>query len=416
MTGHWSPPGHRAVDRNSLSVTIQPIPYPPSGPPIKSMCLHLRDKGVVRDGIKRFVQVQAPFEYWKAALRSPRSLLFSRLNNPNSQPVLIREGLQLPDHLRGPPPDPLTQVHVFLMLGAPELKAVLQMHPLGLCNSNDEEDLYEYGWVGVVKLEQPELEPKPCLTVLGKAKQPQVPQPLPISLVLQTLHQLHCPSLDLLQPLNVSLVVRGPTLNTAFEVRPHQCPVQGDDHCPSPAGHTIPDRSQDAIGFLGRLGTLLAHIQAAVNQHPQVLFCQAAFQPLFPKPVALHGVVVAQVQDLALGLVEPHTIDLGPSIQPVQVPLQSLPTLKINKLTTRAHHIDINLWMKASFLRNWPVAWLSSSSGGSRGKKLRALGASGSERHSADRNEKLAVATSACPDLQIHHAFYVLVTLLRKMI
>ncbi|XP_006015292.1 E3 ubiquitin-protein ligase ZNRF3 [Alligator sinensis] len=44
------------------------------------------------------------------------------------------------------------------------------MHPLGLCNSNDEEDLYEYGWVGVVKLEQPALEPKPCLTVLGKAK------------------------------------------------------------------------------------------------------------------------------------------------------------------------------------------------------------------------------------------------------
>ncbi|XP_074062348.1 E3 ubiquitin-protein ligase ZNRF3 [Macrotis lagotis] len=44
------------------------------------------------------------------------------------------------------------------------------MHPLGLCNNNDEEDLYEYGWVGVVKLEQPELDPKPCLTVLGKAK------------------------------------------------------------------------------------------------------------------------------------------------------------------------------------------------------------------------------------------------------
>lgn len=41
------------------------------------------------------------------------------------------------------------------------------MHPLGLCNSNDEEDLYEYGWVGVVKLEQPQLDPS-CLTVLGK--------------------------------------------------------------------------------------------------------------------------------------------------------------------------------------------------------------------------------------------------------
>ncbi|KAK4827773.1 hypothetical protein QYF61_021518 [Mycteria americana] len=86
--------------------------------------------------------------------------------------------------------------------------------------------------------------------------------------------------------------------------------------------------SQDAIGLLGHLGTLLAHIQAAVNQHPQVLFRRAAFQPLFPKPVALHGVAVAQVQDLALGLVKPHTIGLSPWIQPVQVPLQSLPTLK----------------------------------------------------------------------------------------
>ncbi|KAG5840431.1 hypothetical protein ANANG_G00188740 [Anguilla anguilla] len=46
---------------------------------------------------------------------------------------------------------------------------IVQMHPLGLCNNNDEEDLYEYGWVGVVKLEQPALDPS-CLTVLGKAK------------------------------------------------------------------------------------------------------------------------------------------------------------------------------------------------------------------------------------------------------
>ncbi|XP_049619080.1 E3 ubiquitin-protein ligase znrf3 isoform X2 [Syngnathus scovelli] len=46
---------------------------------------------------------------------------------------------------------------------------IVQMHPWGLCNNNDEEDLYEYGWVGVVKLEQPELDPS-CLTVLGKAK------------------------------------------------------------------------------------------------------------------------------------------------------------------------------------------------------------------------------------------------------
>ncbi|GAB0204040.1 hypothetical protein GRJ2_002869600 [Grus japonensis] len=90
----------------------------------------------------------------------------------------------------------------------------------------------------------------------------------------------------------------------------------------------IPDTSQDAVGLLGHLGTLLAHIQPAIDQYLQVLFRQAAFQPLFPKPIALHGVIVTQVQDLALSLLEPHTVGLGPLIQTVQIPLQNLPTLK----------------------------------------------------------------------------------------
>ncbi|KAK4826007.1 hypothetical protein QYF61_003780 [Mycteria americana] len=175
----------------------------------------------------------------------------------------------------------------------------------------------------------------------------QVPQPLLTRLVLQTLHQLPCPSLDVLQHLNVSLVVRGPKLNTVFKVQPHQCRVQGHDHFPSPAGHTISDTSQDAIGLLGHLGTLLAHIQLAVDQHPQVLLCWTAFQPLFPKPVALHGVVVTQVQDLALRL----------------VPLQSLPTLKqintpaqlgvICKLTEGALDALIQIIDK-DMKQNWP--------------------------------------------------------------
>ncbi|KAK4825510.1 hypothetical protein QYF61_000023 [Mycteria americana] len=112
----------------------------------------------------------------------------------------------------------------------------------------------------------------------------------------QTLHQLHCPSLDTLQHLNVFLVVGGPKLNTVFE-----CRVQGHNHFLSPAGHTISDTSQDAIGFLGHLGTLLAHIQAAVNQHFSARQLSSHSSPsLWPCPL----------------------------IQPVQVLLQSLPTLK----------------------------------------------------------------------------------------
>ncbi|RMC04013.1 hypothetical protein DUI87_19350 [Hirundo rustica rustica] len=46
------------------------------------------------------------------------------------------------------------------------------------------------------------------------------------------------------------------------------------------------------------------------------------------QPCSTAGVVVAKVQDLALGLVKPPTVGFGPWIQPVQVPLQSPPTLQ----------------------------------------------------------------------------------------
>ncbi|KAJ7412692.1 integral membrane protein dgcr2 idd [Pitangus sulphuratus] len=85
---------------------------------------------------------------------------------------------------------------------------------------------------------------------------------------------------------------------------------------------------QDAIGLLGHLGTLLAHIQLIVDQHLQILFGQAAFQTLCPQPVALQGVVVTQVQDLAFCLIEPYVISFSTSIQPVQIPLQSLPRVQ----------------------------------------------------------------------------------------
>ncbi|KAK4830710.1 hypothetical protein QYF61_012970 [Mycteria americana] len=152
-------------------------------------------------------------------------------------------------------------------------------------------------------------------------------RPFPLVLSLVTWEKRPTPT-SLQPPFRLNNPMRGPKLNTALEVRPQQCQGQGHNHFPSLAGHTIPDTSQDAIGLLGHLGTLLAHIQLAVDQHPQVLFHRAAFQPLFPKPIAFHGVVVTQVQDPALSLVESHTAGPSPSIQPVQVPLQSLPTLK----------------------------------------------------------------------------------------
>ena len=95
----------------------------------------------------------------------------------------------------------------------------------------------------------------------------------------------------------------------------------GQDDFPRPAHHTIPDTSQDAIGLLGHLGTLLAHIQPTVCQYTKVSFREAAFQLLLPKPVRLPGVAVTKMQDLILGPIETHTVFLGPLIQSIQVPL-----------------------------------------------------------------------------------------------
>ena len=44
-------------------------------------------------------------------------------------------------------------------------------------------------------------------------------------------------------------------------------PSTGQDDFPSAAHHTIPDTSQDTIGLLGHLGTLLALIQPTVQQY-----------------------------------------------------------------------------------------------------------------------------------------------------
>lgn len=53
-TYHWSPPGQRDIDHNSLSVTIQLIPYPPSGLSIKPMPLQFRDKDGMWDSVECF--------------------------------------------------------------------------------------------------------------------------------------------------------------------------------------------------------------------------------------------------------------------------------------------------------------------------------------------------------------------------
>ena len=90
------------------------------------------------------------------------------------------------------------------------------------------------------------------------------PQLLTTRPVFQTPHLFRCPFLDTHEGLDVFFVMRGPKLNAVFGVQSHQSLVQGDNHLPFTAGNTISDTSQDAIGFLGHLGTLLSHVQLSL--------------------------------------------------------------------------------------------------------------------------------------------------------
>lgn len=79
-----------------------------------------------------------------------------------------------------------------------------------------------------------------------------------------------------------------------------------------------------ALGTSGLMSSLC-------HQHCQGPSCCL---PASLPSLELQGVVVTQGQDLAFGLVVPHTLGLGPWLQPVQIPLQSLPDLqKINSPT-----------------------------------------------------------------------------------
>jgi len=57
-------------------------------------------------------------------------------------------------------------------------------------------------------------------------------------------------------------------------------------------------------------------MQPAVSQHRQLLFHPAAFQPLFPKPVGLHRVLVTQVLVLVLNLGMDMSRNNGHKLQP----------------------------------------------------------------------------------------------------
>ena len=87
--------------------------------------------------------------------------------------------------------------------------------------------------------------------------------------------------------------------------------VERNKHLSQPAGHTSFNGAQDAAGLLSYKCTLLARVEPFILQNPQVLLCKAALNGSFSQSVLIPGIALAQVQHLALALVECHEVHIS---------------------------------------------------------------------------------------------------------
>ncbi|KAK4831119.1 LOW QUALITY PROTEIN: hypothetical protein QYF61_015422 [Mycteria americana] len=142
------------------------------------------------------------------------------------------------------------------------------------------------------------VSPQPSLLQAG---QPQLSQPVLIAEVLQPSDHFRGPPLDPLQQVPVFPVLRAPELDAVL---------------------------QDTVGLLSCECTLLAHVQLFIHQYTHVLLCRAAVDPFITQPKP--RIALTQVQDLALGLVEPHEVYRSPVLELVQVPLDGIPSFSVS--------------------------------------------------------------------------------------
>ena len=124
---------------------------------------------------------------------------------------------------------------------------------------------------------------------LFQAEQPLLSQPVLHGEMFHPWDRSCGSSLDVLGQVHISPVLATPHLDAVLRVESHRRRVEGQDHLLQPAGRASFGGAQDAVGFLGCEGTLLAHIQITIHQYPQVCFARAVFNPFIPQLVLIVG-------------------------------------------------------------------------------------------------------------------------------
>jgi len=113
---------------------------------------------------------------------------------------------------------------------------------------------------------------------------------------------------------------------SVLHVWSHLCIAKRQGHLPCLGGHSSFDAARIWLAF-GAAGTLLAHVQLASHQYPQVLLVGLLL--VLSSPVHTDSrVVPTQVQYLPLGFIESHEVHLGPLLALVWVSLDGILSLK----------------------------------------------------------------------------------------
>ena len=109
--------------------------------------------------------------------------------------------------------------------------------------------------------------------------------------------------------------------------------------------------SQGFLGFLGCKHVFSAHVQLFIHQYPQVLLSRTALNPFIPQPLVILRVALTQVQDLALGLVEPQEVHMGPLLKLVQVTVDGILSVRcvngpLSLVSSWAYRLMFWIWTK----------------------------------------------------------------------
>lgn len=122
-----------------------------------------------------------------------------------------------------------------------------------------------------------------------------------IAFVLQTLHQPCGPCLDAFEYLSILPKLGVPKQDTALKVGPHIAEYRGTITALVLLATLLLTQAWMPLAFLATWAQL-AHVQSAMSANP------GPFLPGCCTSTLLQGIVVAKVQDLALGFVKPHII------------------------------------------------------------------------------------------------------------